>query len=497
MTSVNCQVRKIVIVGRDMEAWITAFFLKAALDKRGNDYNVSLVDLGTQLTVDDVYAVLPAYRMLHKTLGANEGKLGKTARARIFYGQRFAGWNPGVAEFFHAYDRHGINFKGIDFYQYWIKARMNGLNVPLEEFSLGVAAAKHRRRVSSTDETGFSHAAYGYHLSAREYSAAIAQAAINAGVERVSGDLKQINRDNENIVSLELQDGSVIEADFYIDASGPEARLISTLSEDNFESWEHWFRCDRMISASCGVLSPSPAFSQVTALSSGWCGMYPLDNRTAVQALYSSQDANFSQVVEEVETSLGADIRDGIDRQIRCGMLKRPWIGNCLSVGSSAATLEPLDASQQHPLVISMIMLRQLFPNSDEYRNERMVYNKKMYSFISNLRNFQLSHYQLSSRSEPFWMACREVEPPSVLAEKIALFKASGFLSVREDETFQEENWLSIFNGHGLNPASYSPLVDNMTDDELIRNLQKILGAIRTRIESFPLIGCGDDAVVV
>jgi tryptophan halogenase len=185
---------------------------------------------------------------------------------------------------------------------------------------------------------------------------------------------------------------------------------------------------------------------------------------------------------------MGVDIGGGIERKINCGMLKRPWIGNCLAIGSAAAVLEPLDALQQHSLVISMVMLRQLFPNSDEYGNERNIYNDKMHSFIENIRNFQIAHYKLNSRPEPFWAACRDAESPAVLAHKISLFKRSGYVSIREDETFQEENWISIFIGHGLSPDFYSPLVDNMAEDELIKNLQKILGAIGRRIESSPLI---------
>lgn len=484
----NDQIKKIAIIGRDLDAWITAFFLKSVLDKSRSLYEITLIDLGTELTVHDVYAVLPSYKMLHTTLGANEEKLRKTAKAQLYFGQRFTGWNPELPDFFHAYDRHGVNFNGIDFFQYWMKARLNGMNVPLEDFSLGVAAAKHRRLVTGADETGLSHVAYGYHLSAKEYVDAITRAAIDVGVKQIAGKLKTVNSDNDKIVSVALQDGTVIDADFYIDASGSEAILISALSEDNFESWDHWFRCDRMITASYGPLSPFPAFSQITAFSSGWCGLYPLSNRTAVEAMYSSRDTEFLKVVEEVKTTLGADISGGTERKIQCGILKRPWIGNCVAIGSAAAVIEPLDALQQHSLVISMVMLKQLFPNSDEYRNERNIYNDKMHSFIDNLRNFQLAHYALNSRPEPFWSACRSVEPPVTLAEKIALFKNCGYVSIREDETFQEENWTSIFNGHGLQPDSYSPLVDNMRDDELINHFQKILGVIKKRIMSSPLV---------
>jgi tryptophan halogenase len=96
----NGQIKKIAIVGRDLDAWITAFFLKSVLDKSRSTYEITLIDLGTELTVHDVYAVLPSYKMLHTTLAANEEKLRKTARAQRYFGQRFTGWNPGLPDFF-------------------------------------------------------------------------------------------------------------------------------------------------------------------------------------------------------------------------------------------------------------------------------------------------------------------------------------------------------------------------------------------------------------
>ena len=484
----NDEIKKIVIVGRDLDAWMTAFFLKSVLDKSRNNYEVNLIELETALTGHEVYSVLPSYKTLHKTLGANEEKLRQTAKATVFFGQRFTGWNPGLPEFFHAYDRSGINFNGVDFFQYWMKAVNGGLKLPLEEFSLGVAAAKYGRMVISADENDFSHAAYGYHLSSTDYVSAIARAAIDIGVKRRFGKSLVINKSDERIDSLILEDGELIEADFFIDASGAQSILINSLAKENVEAWDHWFLCDRIITASSAPLSPAPGFSQITAISNGWCGLYSLSNRTAIQAVYSSRYTDFSSVAAETKARLGVDITHGVERPLKCGMLKRPWVGNCMAVGSAAASLEPLDALQQHALVISMVMLRQLFPNSNEYANERDVYNKKMHSFIENLRDFQLSHYSLNSRDELFWQACRNINLPDALSEKIDIFKVCGYASIREDETFQEENWISIFNGHGLIPEFYSPLVDNMNDGEMKKNFQKILRVIKERINSSPPI---------
>ncbi len=60
---------------------------------------------------------------------------------------------------------------------------------------------------------------------------------MDVGVTRIAGKIKTVVRDDETITSLVLQDDAVIEADFYIDASGPDAVLIRALSDDAFEDW--------------------------------------------------------------------------------------------------------------------------------------------------------------------------------------------------------------------------------------------------------------------
>ena len=78
------------------------------------------------------------------------------------------------------------------------------------------------------------------------------------------------------------------------------------------------------------------------------------------------------------------------------------------------------------------------------------------------------------------------MEIPATLNEKFALFKARGRVAMQENETFQEESWTSIFVGHGLQPITYDPLVDNMPEHEQIEHFQKILKYIAGEIQSMP-----------
>ena len=55
-----------------------------------------------------------------------------------------------------------------------------------------------------------------------------------------------------------------------------------------------------------------------------------------------------------------------------------------------------------------------------------------------------------------------------------------------EDETFQEENWTSIFIGHQLIPRTWDPLVDKVPEQEQMANFQRILKFVASEVTSMP-----------
>ena len=161
------RVRKVVIVGRDAAAWITALALQRSFGRKDPAIQVHLVEMTSALRPQDSDLTLPAQQALHRLLGLDENRLLRAARGLFSLGQRFSYWLGGDSAYLHAYDTHGISLSHVAFYQYWLKARAQGMGVALEDFSLGAAAAKQGCYVAFNESTrAFSKAAYGYNLSA-------------------------------------------------------------------------------------------------------------------------------------------------------------------------------------------------------------------------------------------------------------------------------------------------------------------------------------------
>src|SRR5690606_7661557 len=120
-----------------------------------------------------------AQQAFHRLLRLDENRLLRACSGLYVLGQRFSNWSGSGEPFLHAYDTHGTAFGHVDFFQFWLKARANGLKVPLEEFSLGAVAAKQGRFVVFNNSTEpFSNATYGYHLDAIPYLRAIGKTAL-------------------------------------------------------------------------------------------------------------------------------------------------------------------------------------------------------------------------------------------------------------------------------------------------------------------------------
>jgi tryptophan halogenase len=168
-------------------------------------------------------------------------------------------------------------------------------------------------------------------------------------------------------------------------------------------------------------------------------------------------------------------------------MRPNPWIGNCVAIGDAAASLEPLDAAQLQVLQIGLTHLLAMFPIDAAQMPEAGAYNRVVTAHFENVRDFQIAHYKLNKRLDaPFWDRCRDTDPPASLAYKLALFERCAQVALYDHETFQEENWIANFLGHGLIPKSYDARADALEGAALMAQFQQMLHFIASEVTDMP-----------
>jgi len=482
---VSGRVTSVAVVGRDASLWLTATALQRALGRTG--VRVQAIELDSRLSQVDVYAALPTLAALHRLLGLDEALVLKVCRGVPMVGQRFSNWAMGAAPFLLAYDDEPPSGE-LPFVQYWAKGVIEGLRVGLEDFSFGTACARLNAVPVPGEHGAPASASYGYHLHAPAYAELTKQLALRLGIDVTSSGMRNIDVAGDVIEGIDLADGTRVRADLYVDASGREAALIGRLASKQFESWAEWLPCDRLLIASAPRLSSLPAFSQISAFHGGWVGLYPLQDGTAVAAVYSSSAVGDGEAVELAGAISRLPISgDAVVSELAPGAQRLPWIGNCVSVGEAAIAVDPIDAVELQVTHGCISHLVSLFPATAGEFPEADAYNAAIRSFGSNLRDFQAAHYLFNRRfDELFWDRARDTPPPPGLARRASLFTARASIPLNDHETFEGQSWAALLTGCGIVPQGYDPRVDALPDQAHVEKIQQRLRDIAMLARSMP-----------
>lgn len=478
--------QNVVIAGRDVAAWLTACALARAFAATG--LRIEVVELPGLLRAQDALASLPQLEVFHGLLGLDEKELLKQTQGVYSLGQSFANFSGPRPPFFHPYGDHGVALGASSFAQIWFKARQAGLKVDFEDFSPNAAAAKAGRFfVGGETARAFGRCNYAYHLHGQAYVQALKALALRMGVKvtPARGFDAVLDPDSGLIRALALSDGRQVAGDFFIDATGGDSRLLGQAMQGAFIDWSRWLPMNRTLSAGGDRLRVLPAYSQVRALEAGCLHMTALQTMTGVTHAYSADWLSDEQALEALNVTAGIGLSGDATLSVRApGRREHLWLGNCVAIGEAGCVLDPIDNPDLHILQIGLSHLIALFPLAVEGGVEAAQYNRLVGGAYERLRDYQIAHYGLNRQNHPFWDALRDVAPPDSLAAKLDLYKARGEVLLYEDETFQNDDWLSLFIGHGLMPDAWDPRIDMLPEDQLILHVQKLLGFIRDQVQA-------------
>jgi tryptophan halogenase len=485
---VSGRVQSVAVVGRDAPLWLTAAALQRALGRTG--LRVVAVELQSRLADVDAYVAVPSLAAMHRLLGLEERLVLGVCHATPMVGQRFSNWAKGAPPFLVAYDDEPPPGGDLPFVQYWAKGALEGLRVGFEDFSLASACARLNAVPVPGGEPGALSASYGYHLDGPAYSELAKQLALRLGVEIASAGVRNVDVEGDSIAGIDLGDGARLTADLYIDASGREARLIGRMASAAFEPWGEWLPCDRIMAATAPRLPRLPAFSQISAFRGGWVGLFPLQNRTPVVAVYNSSVVSDSEVAELAAVIARMPIGgDAIVSELRPGIQRAPWIGNCIAVGEAAIAVDPIDGVELQATHGCISHLMSVFPATAGNFPEADAYNRSIHRFGTNLRDFQAAHYLLNRRfDDPLWDRVRDSALPPDLKRKVEMFGARAAIPLNDDETFHEQVWTSLLLGCGVAPQGYDPRVDGLPDEAHIQKVQQRLREVAETARRMPSV---------
>lgn len=487
----DSRIRDVVIVGGGTAGWMAAAALSATM---GEQLRIRLVESEQIGTVGVGEATIPAIRLFNGLVGIDENEFIKATQGSFKLGIEFIDWGRVGESYMHVFGQIGQSLDLIEFWQYWMRGRREGVAGPLGDYSFNEQAARDLRfaRVPRIPNTQLDGISYAFHFDAGLYARYLRGLAEQNGVVRTEGMVTSVQRDGEggHIRSITLQSGEVVEGELFIDCSGFRGLLIEQELQTGYEDWTHWLPCDRAIAVPTQNVGPPRPYTQSIAHTAGWQWRIPLQHRTGNGHVYCSEfmseDEATALLLKTVE---GEPLGEPRTIPFKTGVRRKAWNANVIAMGLSSGFIEPLESTSIHLIQNAIAKLISHFPDRSFRQANVDAYNRRIDYDYERIRDFIILHYHANQRSEPFWRRCREMSVPDTLREKMDLFRATGRIFREQEELFVEVGWFQVMSGQNVEPETYHPLADVLTGDELAQFLSDIKTIVSSNAARLPSHG--------
>ncbi|MBO9624388.1 MAG: tryptophan 7-halogenase [Sphingomonas sp.] len=482
--------KEIVIVGGGSAGWMTAAALSSLLEPK--DVSVTLVESDQIGTIGVGEATVLDIVNYNRFLGVREDEFMKATQATFKYGIEFIDWGGKGTRYVHPFGQHGVDMRGIDFHQYWLRSRAAGNDRPIEDYSLNAVAAK-RNRFALPDpnpRSVLSHLRHAYHFDAALYARFLRNYAEARGVRRIEGRIEAVLQAPETgfITGLKLDNGETLGGEFFFDCTGFRALLTEQALGVGFVDWSHWLPCDTALAVPSAHSGPLTPYTRSTAKTAGWQWRIPTQQRTGNGHIYCS-----GFISDDEATAMLLDGLDGeataSPRMIRftTGCREEFWTKNCIAIGLSAGFLEPLESTSIYLIQEGISRFISLFPDATLPEIVRTEYNKHMRTEFEQVRDFVILHYAATGRDDtPFWNHCRTMDIPDSLQHRIELFREAGRIFRYDEELFTPSSWVAVLIGQGIIPKSHDPIVATLPADEVLHSLATMNAGMEGAAERMP-----------
>jgi len=249
--------------------------------------------------------------------------------------------------------------------------------------------------------------------------------AMPRGVKRVWATVKNVNGSEEGVSSLTLDDGSTIEADFFIDCTGFKSLLLGGFLKEEFVDTMDMLPNNRAFFCPVEYTDKEDELENFThsiALKNGWAWNTPLWSRIGTGYAYSAKFVDDETALAEFKNHLDSKNMKIFDPKrsekvninqlyIKNGYYKKGLVKNVCAIGLSSAFMDPLEGTglfftHTSSLHISNILQKGLITTLD-----RELFNMQYEKEINAAIRFIRLHFVLSQRNDSeYWKSFTQSE---------------------------------------------------------------------------------------
>ncbi|TRD10991.1 tryptophan 7-halogenase [Erythrobacter insulae] len=227
---------------------------------------------------------------------------------------------------------------------------------------------------------------YGLRWNPTAYRDVIIEMASAAGVRHVSGEISGTVPDGQGGLSALTIDGTgAIEADFFVDCTGPSAMLLSGTAPIKRDDWREYLPI-RQLAFAQPVKPVLSLEDRVSLPQYGW--LNELAGRDALQLMLALPDGVSDQQIIEM---LGQPPADSVS--LNPGAVREPWVGNVAALGDATAQFEPLGFLNLDLAHRQLELLLEMLPGQVIDPRERAEYNRRAGLMAAGVRDVLGLHY--------------------------------------------------------------------------------------------------------
>jgi len=443
--------KKIVIVGTGTAGLLAAAFMHKFWD---DNVQIKVIYDGRSKNIAVGESTTPLILKTLEILGISKEELIKDIGTTLKLGINFKNWIPGT-EYFHGFGE-GVDNKSNNFFNDIRTDETSAVfTITNDIFQGGGNYNIATTKLPSNDVNSFS---YALHIDTQKF--------IKVLIKRFEDDIEfvddivervRVNPECNQISHIECRDSGIVDADFFVDASGFNCVLFKHLNPEWVDT-SHILPIDRAIPQQIpNITGQIPSHTLAEATDNGWIWQLPVGDRYGTGYLYSSKFTSDEEAREKYNNWLveNHNVELTTDRIIkyRPGYYKNNWIGNCLAVGLSSGFIEPLEATGI--MIISKQIYNFVAFNSalNNLNHTKSYLNTMNTALYDEIVRFNALHYCTDRTDSDFWkyMTNNKLQWVKDYQEKCQkeFIDNSVFLNVK-DCIWAFDSYIQISHGLGM-----------------------------------------------